>query len=512
MYITRSKKDYIRRCYIGGKPNIKSIADILDLSWNTVRFYLEEFRMIEQHYPEKLNDFKFFIGKDKVSRIPPKYQNLVKVLPGLVANEEGPVLVGAKIYRKYAVLCPGEFSEQGFYPIFRRWFDQHKAALCEAKLKVKYTEEELSLLRSWRNSNDHQHWQMAVALMSVFTYHTLGQVAQRIECTYHTMLKWLRLYQKLGLEGLEKATGPKRPISAEKAAAIEVKKDNLVHLVRQSPKLYGIDRTSWCITDLAFVYTREFGQSMTQSTVCKYLKQRGVRYKRSREVIASTDPLFKEKYAEIQRILEQLGEKEKFFSIDEYGPRSVRPKGGRMLCVPGFQPVYQRVDKGKGWFICTCALELSSNQLTWFYSPSKDTSEMIRLIEVLTEKYKDQERLYISWDAASWHASRQLYEHLDMVNDPVYRAEHNLPEILLAPLPARAANLNVIESVFSGMSKSVIHHSDYESTAECTAAVDRYFQKRNQYYRDNPKRAGQKIWGKEKVRPVFNKANICKNL
>nr|WP_255496321.1 IS630 family transposase [Mucilaginibacter sp. FT3.2] len=339
----------------------------------------------------------------------------------------------------------------------------------------------------------------------------MGKLAEKIECTNPTLRAWLRIYKSEGLKALDRA-GTERPIKAEKAAEIEAKIDNLVHLVRQSPKLYGIDRASWTLTDLAFVFTREFGQSITFCTVSIYLKRRGIKFKRSREVIASTDPDFREKYEEIQRVLGNLGEKEKFFSIDEYGPCSVRPKGGRLLALKGEQPVYLKVDKSKGYFICTGALELSCNKLTWFYSKRKDTSEMIRLIEVLTEQYKDQDKLYMSWDAASWHASKQLLNFLKKVNDPAYRAIHQRPVIALTPLPARAPHLNVIESVFSGMSKSVIRNSDYESLEDCKAAIDRYFLKRNNYYMDNHKRAGNKIWGKEKVKPVFDKANICRNI
>jgi hypothetical protein len=49
--------------------------------------------------------------------------------------------------------------------------------------------------------------------------------------------------------------------------------------------------------------------------------------------------------------------------------------------------------------------------------------------------------------------------------------------VKLAPLPCRAQFLNVIESVFNGMSISIIHNSDYESVDAAKAAIDRYFEK-----------------------------------
>jgi len=71
--------------------------------------------------------------------------------------------------------------------------------------------------------------------------------------------------------------------------------------------------------------------------------------------------------------------------------------------------------------------------------------------------------------------------------------------------------LNVIESVFSGMARAIIHNGDYSSVEECKAAIDRYFAERNRHFREHPKRAGNKLWGKELVPPVFAEGQNCKD-
>ncbi|MDD2469036.1 MAG: hypothetical protein PHI97_34125, partial [Desulfobulbus sp.] len=43
----------------------------------------------------------------------------------------------------------------------------------------------------------------------------------------------------------------------------------------------------------------------------------------------------------------------------------------------------------------------------------------------------------------------------------------------------------------------VIHNSNYGSKKEMEAAVSRHFEERNLYYKNNPKRAGNKIWDRE---------------
>ena len=97
---------------------------------------------------------------------------------------------------------------------------------------------------------------------------------------------------------------------------------------------------------------------------------------------------------------------------------------------------------------------------------------MILLIEILLDEYSDESCIYLSWDAASWHASKRLFARVDEINDPNYRKQHRVPLVKLAPLPARAQFLNVIESVFSGMARAVIHNSDYASVDECKRAIE----------------------------------------
>jgi hypothetical protein len=159
----------------------------------------------------------------------------------------------------------------------------------------------------------------------------------------------------------------------------------------------------------------------------------------------------------------------------------------------------------------TAALELSQNQVTHFYSKAKNSAEMIRLLDVLLEKYKGYDTLYLSWDAASWHASEALYEKVERVNTPDLWCSTHAPHVELIPLPSSAQYLNVIESVFSGMARAIIHNSDYQSVEEAMAAIDRYFLERNDYFEKNPKRAGNKIWGQELVVCEFSESNNCKD-
>ena len=136
---------------------------------------------------------------------------------------------------------------------------------------------------------------------------------------------------------------------------------------------------------------------------------------------------------------------------------------------------------------------------------------MIKLIETLTKKYLDEECLYFSWDAASWHSSKLLYQKVREINSRKDDKHQKIPIIRFVPLPSRAQFLNIIESIFSGMARAIIHNSNYQSVEEAMMAIDRYFVERNRYFKENPKRAGNKIWGKERVAARFSESNNCKD-
>jgi hypothetical protein len=165
--------------------------------------------------------------------------------------------------------------------------------------------------------------------------------------------------------------------------------------------------------------------------------------------------------------------------------------------------------KSKGSLIITAALELSRNQVTHFYSNQKNTQEMIKMMDLLRTQYRNCSTIYLSWDAASWHISQYLATHVKQRNDDALAEGY--PVVKTAPLPTGAQFVNVIESVFSGMARGIIHNSDYCSIEAAKDAIDRYYAERNEYFQAHPKRAGHKIWGQERVQSEFHESNNCKD-
>ena len=365
------------------------------------------------------------------------------------------------------------------------------------------------VLKSWQRSNDRRKWEVSVALLGLSSCHTVSEICQKIGRARCTVEKWCVTYERLGIDGLPVKRS--RKLSERSQTAIKGKKERLIKIIHEAPNAYDINRASWSLQALSEAYQNTYGERASRSSISEYFTAAGYKFKKAKKSLMSCDPTYREKLNTIKDTLSHLSSDEKFFSIDEFGPFSIKIRGGRAL-VPGDQirTIPQR-QRSRGSLICTAALELSSNQILHFYSKKKNSKEMIKLLRRLIIRYRGQKRIFVSWDSASWHASKMLYKIVNEINCDEFRSRHKTPIVELIPLPSGAQFLNVIESVFSGMARAILHNSNYGSVDECKSAINMYFADRNRAFLERPRRAGNKIWGKERVEAVFKEENNCKD-
>jgi transposase len=333
-------------------------------------------------------------------------------------------------------------------------------------------------------------------------------LGKRVVCAFlsideKTYLKYLRLFKHGGTAALFA-----RQTKSSRKLDDEALKKAVFSLLHEPPGNYGINRTSWKMPDFCRVL-REKRRPACPEVIRKITKAAGCKWRKARVVLTSHDPAFSEKLDRIRAILSGLRPDEAFFSIDEYGPFAVKMKPGLTLTAPGEQRIVPQWQKSRGRLLMTAALELSGNQVTHFYSAKKNTAEMIRMMDVLVDRHRDRRKLYLSWDGASWHISKRLFQRIEEHNAAVL--DGGGPIVETAPLPTGAQFLNVIESVFSGMARSIVHNSDYKTLDDAKAAFDRHFEERNAHFRQHPRRAGNKIWRKEREPAAFSEANNCKD-
>jgi hypothetical protein len=286
--------------------------------------------------------------------------------------------------------------------------------------------------------------------------------------------------------------------------------EKIISIIHAPPAEFGFNRTSWT-TKLLKTALKSEGISIGKNNISRIIKNAGYKFWKAKEVLTSNDPAYREKLDAIKKILSHLGSRDRFFSIDEFGPFAVKERGGRRLVRKNEHPTVPQFQRSKGSLVFTAALELSTNQMTHFYSEKKNSKEIIKMLHVLKRKYIGCRNIYLSWEHASWHSSKTLFDEISKINKCKHGKKWNFPLVIIAPLPARSQFLNVIESVFSGMASAIIQNSNYPSVEAAKSAIDRYIRERNEYFRKYPKRAGNKIWGKELVPAIFKEGQNCKN-
>jgi transposase len=356
-----------------------------------------------------------------------------------------------------------------------------------------------------------QNWQSLISEYEAIRerrsdkFRWIGDFYRHHGTSAQTFRKYYNRFRQSGTEAdlLPQRRGPKKRASQ----SVNVS-EALFKTLHAPPSAYGYNRTTWKVDDLQKALSTS-GVALTKRAIRATIKSAGYRWLKARKVLTSSDPDYQIKLENVHRILASLKAHEGFFSIDEFGPFAIKQKEGCRLMAPGEFPAVPQWQYSKGSLIVTAALELATNQVTHFYSEKKNTDEIIKLMEMLLARCHDLSCIYLSWDAASWHASKRLTEQIAAINVMAYVT--GSVRVELVPLPARAQFLNVIESIFSGMARAIIHSSDYSSKEEAKAAIDRYFNERNEHFRLNPKRAGNRIWGRERHAAAFSDSNNCKD-
>jgi transposase len=498
-------------------PSISSLARILLVSRSTVQKY----RGFIKESGYSFSDFTVLgptemhavLSQHTVRHREPRqrYTALLTIFPQIQANLSEGTENLKQAWGEYKTHHPEGYGYSQFAAHFLAWREaQGFPTVPFTKWRVpRITPEDMVELKRWRRSNDRSKWAKAVVVIDSHRGVGPTNLSSKVEKCPRIVKRWIKAYIQKGMHAL-RATRNKRQCP-ERLAEMKQKRDRIIEILHETPQIHGINRASWSLKTLTRAFEKQYGQSIGKSTLSEYVMAEGYTFKKARRVLTSPDPSYREKLQEITRVLSNLRDDEKFFSIDEFGPFSVRMRGGTALTPKGTIRVVPQRQRSKGRLIVTGALELSTNQITHFYSAKKNTDEMIRLLDILLRQYSNQRCLYLSWDAASWHVSAKLNERVSEVNLAAETGPGRTPVVKLMPLPASAQFLNVIESVFSGMAKAILHNSDYRSVEDCKAAIDRYFAERNEAYRRNPRRAGKKIWGKELVKPSFAPSNNCKD-
>ena len=266
-------------------------------------------------------------------------------------------------------------------------------------------------------------------------------IARVLQSSRATTRKYFAIYRKHGVSVL---FGPSLTRS-EVRVGHPNKKARILEILHHKPGHFGINRTAWTQGTIIEAYQAQYNETLSRTVLTRILKDSGYAWKKARRVLTSPDPDYHEKVERLLRILHSLTEHEMFFFIDEWGPVQVKKRGGRAYRRENDAPPIPRKQTPKGT-VTLVRGSATTNQVTWLFEQSKDTRSIINLLEILYNQHQTRSKLYITWDAVSWHDSIELTHWLDCFNAQS-RNDSTGPIIEFVPLPTSAQFLNVIEGV-----------------------------------------------------------------
>jgi transposase len=196
---------------------------------------------------------------------------------------------------------------------------------------------DIPTLNKWRLSHDRRKWEVAIALLNNSMGVSSIAIGRKIDRAPRTVEKWCLLYEHEGIKSLPLRRS--RTLSEESLATIKAKKERLIKIIHETPKIYDINRASWSLHALRDAYQKTYGECISKSSISEYFVSEGYKFKKAKKVLTSEDPTYRDKLAKITNALSHLSSIEKFFSIDEFGPFSVKICGGvalvlGMKCAP----------------------------------------------------------------------------------------------------------------------------------------------------------------------------------
>jgi transposase len=352
------------------------------------------------------------------------------------------------------------------------------------------TPEEREALEQYRLSLHKGHSARATGLLMASENHSMVEIMAAVGKTHTAVYGWVRRFGREGISWIE--TRPRLP---ERDRLRKERTTRVLAILHNTPAFYGVNRTAWTRDEIRRVYETVHGEVLPHNALTKAIRSSGYQYNKAIRVLVSEDPTYQAKLAYLKGKLEALQPGEAFFFVDEWGPCHVVKIGGRALG-PGGEP--QKIparQKSRGKVNLIAALEALSNQVTVRFGGQKDADGFVAFLEELRGIHTEGPKMYLAWDAISIHRSKKVRAWVAVSN--LAAATGKGPAVEVVPIPIGSQFLNVIEAVFIGMRKAVVHNSDYSSKEEMEAAIARHFDERNAFFRKNPRRAGNKIWDRQ---------------
>ncbi len=338
--IPYSKASRLIQLYALSNLNKTEISKSLNISRGTVRKYINYYEQSDLTYQQillltnkKLIDLAYpaLVNSDATNRC----QRLLEYFPDCYKRLRIQECNLKQLWQEYCDKESQGYNYSHFVAKYHEWCSNNNLPLIKLnKWQIEHIKSnDLTLLKKWRSSTNREKWEKAVAILGLHEGQPITKIAIKVERSIKTIKKWREAFLAKGIENID--LRKTRKVSDDVKSRIKTKSDQLIRLLHEPPSIHNVNRASWNLHTLCEAYERQYGEHLSTSTASEYIRAKGYSVKKAKVVLTSPDPNYREKLNNIKCILRNLSEKEKFFSIDEFGPLAIKVKGGRSYVKKG---------------------------------------------------------------------------------------------------------------------------------------------------------------------------------
>jgi len=183
----------------------------------------------------------------------------------------------------------------------------------------------------------------------------------------------------------------------------------LLRLIEDSPQKHGYRRPTWTQELLVLVLAERTGVRVSVTTMCRLLREVGVRLNRPKPTVGCPWPRSRRtrRLRAIQRLIDNLAADEVVLYVDEVDIH-LNPKIGPEWTLVGKQKYVETPGCNKKRYLAG-ALNPKTGELTWVEGDRKNSLLFLNLLyKLVTETYRSARRVHLILDNYGIHDSQQV--------------------------------------------------------------------------------------------------------
>lgn len=233
--------------------------------------------------------------------------------------------------------------------------------------------------------------------------HTQPEIAEMLACSIRTVARVQQRFREHGVAGLMDRRGDNGTAKVNEAYIFA-----LNEAVRGSPQDFGYPRPTWTQELLVKVLADQTGIRISVSTMCRLLKQLGIRRGNPKPTVGCpwSPRARKRRLRLIRHVVETLPANEVALWEDEIDVH-LNPKIGLDYMLPGEQKTVLTPGKNVKHYVAG-ALDAQTQRVVWVDASRKSGALFIALLHRLLQVYADRRVIHVILDNYVIHSSRAV--------------------------------------------------------------------------------------------------------